>query len=93
MTDTTREKKVISEKKKYLVKWTGRPYSECTWELAADIGDEKNWHLPAQSFPSLTREVEDNARTALPEVQPASARRAAEIRSAGRPASPAPMRT
>lgn len=42
MTDTTREKTVIGVKKtKYLVKWTGLPYSECTWELAKDISDDQ----------------------------------------------------
>jgi hypothetical protein len=41
MTDTTSEKKIIGVmKKKYLVKWTGLPYSECTWELAKDINDD-----------------------------------------------------
>jgi hypothetical protein len=93
MTDTTREKKVIGvKKKKYLVKWTGLPYSECTWELAKDVGDDqaitayhklndtppeeppltqaelgtelsknpKNSRLPAQLYPSLTKEVEGN---------------------------------
>ena len=42
MTDTTREKTVIGVKKtKYLVKWAGLPYSECTWELAEHISDDK----------------------------------------------------
>lgn len=28
-------------KKKYLVKWRGLPYRECTWETVADINDDK----------------------------------------------------
>ena len=93
MTDTTREKTVIGvKKKKYLVKWAGLPYSECTWELAESINDDqaiaafhklndtppeeppltqaeigtelsrnpKNSRLPAQIFPSFTKEVESN---------------------------------
>ena len=42
MTEGARERKITKVKrKKYLVKWRGLSYRDCTWESAKDINDDK----------------------------------------------------
>jgi hypothetical protein len=41
MTDNAKEKKINKiKKKKYLVKWRGLSFKDCTWETASDINDD-----------------------------------------------------
>mgnify|MGYP002784923994 FL=1 len=53
---------------RYLIKWCGLPYAECTWEKAQDLQD-KDLDMHVQLY--LQRQVSKQAPRTLPCSMPA----------------------